>query len=68
MGIFRFPDYESEAMALIRSLKVQQPDLEKKQQQGRLLLWDRALDPEIQNQAQQAKLKQPAYVYQTSFD
>ncbi len=58
--------YESEITQFLRSLKEQKPELEKAQQQGRLLLWDKepvALD-DI-GRAQQIKVRQKPYVYQT---
>jgi hypothetical protein len=58
--------YESDITQFLRSLKEQRPDLDTAQQQGRLLLWDK--DP-IQldefGRAQQIKVRQKPYVYQT---
>jgi hypothetical protein len=58
--------YESEITQFLRSLKEQKPDLEAAQQQGRRLLWDK--DPiqlEEFGRAQQIKVRQKPYVYQT---
>lgn len=58
--------YESEITQFLRSLKEQKPHLDTAQQQGRLLLWDK--DPiqlEELGHAQQIKVRQKPYVYQT---
>ena len=58
--------YESEITQFLRSLKEQKPHLDTAQQQGRLLLWDK--DPiqlEELGRAQQIKVRQKPYVYQT---
>jgi hypothetical protein len=50
---------------LIKSLKQAKPTLEHEQREGRALLWDKAIDPDQQAQARQARVPQQAYVYQT---
>ena len=44
MSIFRRPDYESDTTQFIHRLKVEKPELEAQQRQGRELLWDKLLD------------------------
>ncbi len=58
--------YESEITQFLRTLKQEKPHLEAAQQQGRLLLWDK--DPislEEVCRAQEVKVRQKPYVYQT---
>ena len=65
MHLFRYPDYESEAMATVRELKTKRPQLEQEQLTGRALLWDKTLNHEALAEAQQARVPQASYVYQT---
>ena len=46
-------------------LKVERPELEAEQRQGRALLWDTGMDAQFQAQAQAARVAQQPYVYQT---
>jgi len=56
--------YISEITQFLKQLKQQDPDLEKQQQIGRALLWDKApITLEEQQRAQASRVKQPAYVY-----
>jgi Protein of unknown function (DUF3460) len=64
MPLFWKP-YQSDVTQFIESLKAAKPTLEQEQREGRALLWDRALDAEVQAQAQAARVPQAAYVYQT---
>lgn len=58
--------YESEITKFLRTLKEQNPQLEDAQRAGRQLLWDKApLDLDQMQRAQEAKVKQKPYVYQT---
>jgi len=59
-------DYESDLTRFIRELKAKQPDLERKQREGRALWWDKELDPEQLKRWQESKVPQQPYVYQTS--
>ena len=66
MSLFRRPHYRSEATAFLDDLKASHPNLEAQQRQGRALLWDRTVNPEWRDQFAQARVAQPAYVYQTN--
>ncbi len=57
--------YESDITRFLRELKQKQPDLERKQRQGRALLWDVELDAEQQKRWRESKVPQKPYVYQT---
>jgi len=58
-------EYESDLTRFIRELKSKQPDLERRQREGRALWWDRELDPEQLRRWQDSKVPQQPYVYQT---
>lgn len=56
--------YISEITQFLNQLKQREPDLEKQQQFGRSLLWDKApITLEEQRRAQASRVKQAAYVY-----
>jgi len=55
--------YESDVTQLIRSIKDQQPDTELRQREGRSRLWDKHIEPELQEGYRQAVVPQPPYVY-----
>jgi hypothetical protein len=57
-------NYESDITRFIRELKEKNPDLELRQREGRARLWDKTLDPELQEGFKQAKVPQKPYVYQ----
>ena len=65
MGLFRRPDYESDTTQFIKQLKVQKPELEAQQRQGRSLLWDKQVDRDAQAQFKAGRVAQKPYVYQT---
>ena len=65
MSIFQRDHYTSEATQFIAQLKVQKPQLEAQQRDGRALLWDKAVDREIQAEFGAARVAQQPYVYQT---
>jgi len=58
-------DYESDLTRFIRELKSKQPDLERKQREGRAIWWDKDLDPEQLRRWKKSKVQQKPYVYQT---
>ena len=59
------PHYESDITKFLTELKAQDPQLESRQVQGRLRLWDRpAVKLEDMQRAQEAKVPLKAYVYQ----
>lgn len=55
--------YESDVTQLIHQLKDQSPDTELRQREGRARLWDKSIDPELQEGYKQANVPQPPYVY-----
>jgi hypothetical protein len=57
--------YESEITQFIKQLKAQNPELERKQREGRAIWWDKNLDRDELKRQQQARVPQPGYVYQT---
>jgi hypothetical protein len=61
-------DYESDLTHFIRELKRRQPDLERRQREGRAIWWDKDLDPEQLKRWQESKIAQKPYVYQTEGD
>lgn len=65
MSIFARPHYTSDATQFIEQLKASHPRLEQEQRQGRALLWDKQIDREFQQEAEQARVPQKPYVYQT---
>ena len=65
MNIFRRPDYRSEVTQFIDQLKVDKPQLEAQQRQGRFLLWDKIIDRAALRGFRAAKVAQKPYVYQT---
>jgi hypothetical protein len=58
-------EYESDLTRFIRELKSKQPELERRQREGRAIWWDKELDPEQLRRWQEAKVPQKPYVYQT---
>ena len=65
MSIFRRPDYTSEVTQFIEGLKAQKPTLEAEHRAGRALLWDKQLDRSAEQEFQDGRLEQQAYVYLT---
>lgn len=65
MSLFRRPDYQSDTTVFIAELKAQDPSLNDRQQAGRSLLWDRAVDRRAQAEQAAARVPQAPYVYQT---
>lgn len=57
--------YESDITRFLRELKQSKPDLERKQREGRALLWDQQLDFDELARWQESKVPQQPYVYQT---
>jgi hypothetical protein len=65
MSIFRRPDYQSDATQFINQLKVDHPELDSQQQDGRALLWDKSLSRDEQQAFKEGRVAQKPYVYQT---
>jgi hypothetical protein len=57
--------YESDATRMIRELLAAKPQLVEEQRQGRSRWWDRKLDLDEQRRAQESRVGQKGYVYQT---
>ncbi|MBU0782706.1 MAG: DUF3460 family protein [Gammaproteobacteria bacterium] len=57
--------YESEVTQFLTQLKDERPHLEREQQKGRSLLWDKQLDRTLQEGFKKAKVPQKPYVYQS---
>ena len=57
--------YESDITKFLKDLKAKQPDLERKQREGRAIWWDKELDREELKRQQAARVPQQGYVYQT---
>ena len=64
MPLFWKP-YKSDVTSFIETLKASKPTLEREQQAGRALLWDRAIDRQAQAEWREARVPQQPYVYQT---
>ncbi len=64
MPLFWKP-YKSDVTRFIDELRALKPTLEAEQRAGRALLWDQSLDRKAEADWQDAKVPQPAYVYQT---
>lgn len=57
--------YESDITRFLRELKQKNPELERKQREGRALWWDKEIDFDELRRLEQSKVPQPPYVYQT---
>jgi hypothetical protein len=58
--------YESEITKFIAEMKEKNPKLEEGQREGRALLWDKEpIDLDQRARAEESKVKQTAYVYQS---
>lgn len=58
--------YVSEFTKFLNDLKEKDPTLEEKQRAGRALLWDKApIDLDARKRAEESRVKQQSYVYQT---
>lgn len=63
------PHYESDVTQFLSQLKASKPHLEKAQQEGRLMLWDKSpIDLEARARAQKARVAQKPYVYQPAYE
>lgn len=57
-------NYESEITLFLKDYKKTHPDVEKRQQEGRSLLWDKPQDAELLEGFRAARVPQKPYVYQ----
>ncbi|MFC4278958.1 DUF3460 family protein [Achromobacter aloeverae] len=55
--------YESEITLFLKQYKQAHPDVEKRQREGRGLLWDKPQDPELLEGFRAARVQQKPYVY-----
>jgi len=65
MNIFHRPYYTSEATLFLDGLRAKDPKVERGQQLGRSLLWDKSVDREAWREFRAAQVPQQPYVYQT---
>ncbi|GAA5084452.1 hypothetical protein GCM10023337_02020 [Paenalcaligenes hermetiae] len=56
-------NYESEITQFLNDFKKQNPAIEAGQREGRARLWDKHIDPELQEGYRAAAVPQPPYVY-----
>lgn len=61
---FFWKPYQSDATALIESLRAAKPTLQSEQRAGRALLWEPEINREAQAQQRLARVAQQPYVYQ----
>ena len=64
--IFQRAHYRSEVTQFIDDLKQARPELERKQREGRALLWDKPIDRDLQADLHAGDMAQKPYVYQTA--
>jgi hypothetical protein len=57
--------YESDITKFLKQLKEERPELEAQQREGRGRLWDKSLNPELEEGYREGLVKQRPYVYQT---
>jgi hypothetical protein len=57
-------NYESEITRFLKDYKKTHPDVEKRQREGRGLLWDKPQNPELLEGFRAARVPQRPYVYQ----
>lgn len=55
--------YESDFTQFLKKLKDERPGIERGQQEGRALLWDKEVDREAQAAYREARVAQKPYVY-----
>jgi hypothetical protein len=59
-------NFESEVTQFLKQYKQEHPDTEIRQREGRGRLWDKHIDPELQEGFKAARVPQKPYVYQTN--
>ncbi|WP_019141496.1 DUF3460 family protein [Noviherbaspirillum massiliense] len=66
MKLSKQQGYESDFTKFLKDLKEKNPDIERKQREGRAIWWDRPpLDLDSRRRLKESSVKQQAYVYQT---
>ncbi|HEX5805991.1 MAG TPA: DUF3460 family protein [Macromonas sp.] len=66
MSLFQRPHYVSEATQFLDQLKTQRPNLDAEQRQGRALLWEQSVDAGWNAEAEEGRVDQKPYVYQSA--
>ena len=61
--IFQRAHYRSEVTQFIDDLKQARPELERKQREGRALLWDKRIDRDQQAEMRAGRIPPTGYVY-----
>ncbi|NYT58071.1 DUF3460 family protein [Alcaligenaceae bacterium] len=59
-------NFESEATQFLKKYKAEHPNTEARQREGRSRLWDKHIDPELQDGFRASKVPLNPYVYQTN--
>jgi hypothetical protein len=57
-------EYQSDVTTFLNDLKAKQPELERRQREGRAIFWDKQLDWDELKRWQDARVRQQGYVYQ----
>lgn len=57
-------EYKSDVTQFLNDLKAKQPELERRQREGRAIFWDKQLDWDELKRWQDARVRQQGYVYQ----
>jgi hypothetical protein len=57
-------EYQSDVTQFLNDLKAKQPELERRQREGRAIFWDKQLDWDELKRWQDARVRQQGYVYQ----
>ncbi len=58
-------NYESDISRFVREMKDKDPELERRQREGRAIYWDKQLDLDDLRRWNQSKISMQGYVYQT---
>ena len=59
-------NFESEITQFLKKYKEEHPDTEARQREGRGRLWDKHIDPELQDGYRAGRVPLKPYVYQTN--
>ncbi len=58
-------NYESDISRFVREMKDKDPELERRQREGRAIYWDKLLDLDDLRRWNQSRIPMQGYVYQT---
>jgi Protein of unknown function (DUF3460) len=64
MGLFRRPDYKSDATAFIHNLEANSSGLHDRQMAGRTIFWNKNIDRSLKKELDSNTTPQKPYVYQ----